>query len=234
MLEEDDPHAVERMLVYLYKSDYCDGDYPGPAAAVAFPEEVPADVLEDEDQSVSKSQSIMEEHDDASAITNGPSLLNNVLVYAIAEKYGIAELKEMAKAKFQGRAECLLSAKEFPEIIRELYRSTPSSDRGLRDIVSRFCAQQGRTIIDNPDFNAIIVEIGEFGLDLLREVLKYENRRVEEAIARNTALKEELDEKKDEALELQRQVGSVSKVLRNVARSVETGKISENMFRFWE
>jgi hypothetical protein len=58
----------------------------------------------------------------------------------VAEKYGIAELKEMAKAKFQGRAGSLLSAKESPEIIRELYRSTPSSDGGLCDIVSQVYA----------------------------------------------------------------------------------------------
>ena len=220
------------MLAYLYTSDYCDGDYSGPAAVVASPEEVLADVLEDEERSVSTSQSIMEEQDDASATTDEPSLLNNVLVYAIAEKYGIAELKEMAKAKFQGRAGSLLSAKEFPEIIRELYRSTPSSDRGLRDIVSQVCGQQGRKIVDSPDLNATIVEIGEFGLDLLREVLKYENRRVEEAVARNAVLKKELNEKKDETIELQRRVGSVSKVLRKVAKDVETGRVSENMFIF--
>ena len=44
---------------------------------------------------------------------------------------------------------------------------------------------------------------------------------------------EELDEKKDETLELQRRVGSVSKILRKVAKGVEAGKISENMFTFW-
>jgi len=220
------------MLVYLYTSDYCDGDSSGPAEVVASPEEVLSDVLEDEERSVS-TISITEEQDDASATTNEPSLLNNVLVYAIAEKYGIAELKEMAKAKFQGRARSLLSTKEFSEIIRELYRSTPSRDRGLRDIVSQVCAQQGRRIIDSPELNAIIVETGEFGLDLLREVLKYETRRVEKEVARNTALKEELNEKKDETLELQRRVGSVSRILRKVAKGVETGKLSETMFSFW-
>ena len=220
------------MLVYLYTSDYCDGDSSGPAAVVSSPEEVLADVLEDEERSIS-AISITEEQDDAYATTNEPSLLNNVLVYAIAEKYGIAELKEMAKAKFQSRARSLLSTKEFSEIIRELYRSTPSSDRGLRDIVSQVCAQQGRRIIDSPELNAIIVETGEFGLDLLREVLKYETRRVEKEVARNTALKEELNEKKDETLELQRRVGSVSRILRKVAKGVETGKLSETMFSFW-
>jgi hypothetical protein len=222
------------MLEYLYTSDYCDGDPSGPAAVVASPEEVLADVLEDEERSVSTSQSITEEQDDASATTDEPSLLNNVLVYAIAEKYGIGELKEMAKAKFQGRAGSLLSDTEFPEIIRTLYRSTPSSDRGLRDIVSQICAQLGRTIVGSSYLNAIIVEIGEFGLDLLREVLEYENRRVEEAVVRNIALKEELKEKKKETIELQRQVGSVVKVLRNVAKDVETGRVYANMYLFGE
>jgi hypothetical protein len=38
------------------------------------------------------------EQDNAFATTDGPSLLKNVLVYAIAEKYGIAEFKKIAKA----------------------------------------------------------------------------------------------------------------------------------------
>jgi hypothetical protein len=82
--------------------------------------------------------------------------------------------------------------------------------------------------------NATIVEIREFGLDFLREVLKYENRRVEEAVARNTVLKEELDKKKDETIELQRREGSVSKELRKAAKDVETGRVSANTFIFGE
>jgi len=233
-LEEDDAHAVERMLAYLYTSEYCDENYSGSAAVEVSPEEGPwpANESEDKERSISPSQATTGEQDDPfvaddpSVAVDEPSLLNNVLVYAIAEKYGITELKEMAKAKFQDRAGSLLSAEEFPEIIRELYRSTPSSDRGLRDIVSQVCAAQGRTIIDSPDLNAIIVEIGEFGLDLLREVLNYENRRVEEAVARNTVLKEKMNEKKDDIFELQRRVSSVSKVLKRVAEDVDTGKIS--------
>ncbi len=141
-------------------SDCCDGDSSGPEGTVA-------NVLEDEEGSVTIS-STSEERDNAPLTIDEPSLLNNVLVYAVAEKYNITELKELAKAKFQGRAISLLSAMEFPEIIRELYRSTPSSDRGLRDILCQVCAERGRTIIDSLDLNAIIAEAGEFGLDLLR------------------------------------------------------------------
>lgn len=219
------------MLAYLYKSDYCDGDYSRPVVGVPSPEGL-ADVLEDEERSDSTSKFIPEEQDNASATTNEPSLLNNVLVYAIADKYGIAELKKIAKAKFQDQAGSLLSANGFSEVIRELYRSTPSSDRGLRDIVSQVCAQQGRTIVENPDLSNIILEVGEFGLDLLREVLNYENRRVEKAVARNSALKRELEEKEDETIELRRQLTSVGKALRKLASDAETGRVSENRLFF--
>lgn len=86
----------------------------------------------------------------------------------------------MARVKFRSQAENLLSVKEFPEIIRELYRSTPSSDRGLRDIVSHIRAQQGRTVVDRPDLYASIVENGEFGLDILREALAIRRRQSRE------------------------------------------------------
>lgn len=98
--------------------------------------------------------------------------------------------------------------------------------------MSQVCAQHGRTIVDSPNLTDIILEAGEFGLDFLREVLKYKNKRVEEAVARNSALKGELEEKKDETIELQRRLGSVGKVLRKLAKDVETGRVSETMCIF--
>jgi hypothetical protein len=53
------------------------------------------------------------------------------------------------------------------------------------------------TIVDSPYLSAIIVEVGQVGLNLLHEVLEHENRRVEEAVARNAALNDEFDKKKD-------------------------------------
>ncbi len=68
-----------------------------------------------------------------------------------------------------------------------------------------FCVQKERRITDSSYLNAIIVENEEFGLDLLREILKYGNGRlVEEAVARNTVVTEELNKTKDEIVELQR------------------------------
>jgi len=212
------------MLVYLYTSDYCDEDYPIPLEVVDSPEE--------EERSVTSPKSVSGEQDEISAEADDSSMLNNVLVYAIAEKYNIKELKQLAKAKFEDQAGSLLSMREFPEIIRELYNSTPSSDRGLRDIVCQVCAAQGRLIVDNPDLNATIVDNGEFGLDLLREVLTYENRRLEKEVARNAKLTEGLKKKEEKVIGLQHEAGVVGKLLGRIGADVEAGKVSTKRFLF--
>jgi len=154
-------------------------------------------------------------------------MLNNVLVYAIAEKYGISKLKELAKTKFRNQARSILSSSEFLAIIQALYSSTPSSDRGLRDIVSQICAPKGKIIAESPDLNGSILQVGDFGLDLLRAVLDYENRRMEKEVTSNAALGEKLKKKEEEIVKLQRQASSVSKLLKKVAVEVETGRVSE-------
>lgn len=229
------------MLAFLYTSDYRDGGDPHPvtAAVVAF-EDALGDVHDDEEeegeeQPVSAWQHAEEEQDVDSAtaesdVNPAPSLLNNVLVYALADKYDIAELRELARGKFQTGAGRLLSATEFPEIVREVYSSTPSSDRGLRDIVSQICARRGREMVENPDVNPVIVEVGDFALDLLREVLKCEDVRVEEAEPRNRSLRGKMKSKMNEIVELERRVGAVSRVLTNLAGDVKTGNISEGRF----
>src|ERR1700710_1699091 len=98
------------MLEYLYTSDYCDGDDFEPEENADSPEKVPADEPKDEERSISASSATKE--NDISKKIDEPSLLINVFVYAIAEKYDIVELKEMAKAKFQDRVGSLLSATE--------------------------------------------------------------------------------------------------------------------------
>lgn len=79
-----------------------------------------------------------------------------------------------------------------------------------------------------------MVEVGEFGLDLLREVLKHGNRRVEKAVARIAAFNNELKKKMDENIKLQERGGSLNKVLRHAAKGVEMGRMSANVFLFGE
>jgi hypothetical protein len=167
------------------------------------------------------------EQDDTTATADdtGVQLLNNVYVYAIAEKYFIEGLKEMARERFQSQAESLLFVGEFAEIITELYQSTLSSDRGLRDIVSSICAQQGKTIVNSPHLSASIVENGEFGLDILRETVKNGEEWVEKATTKNAALRKNVETKKE-------QIAAIKTTMTRLVKDIEADKISENR-NFW-
>ena len=62
-------------------------------------------------------------------------LLLHTRVYALAEKYDIPSLKQLAKRKFEMSMACYYDSPEFTDAIEEVYCTTIDSDRGLRDIV---------------------------------------------------------------------------------------------------
>jgi len=67
--------------------------------------------------------------------TDDSNLLNHSRVYALAEKYDMPALKELARAKFEIAMACYYDSPEFADAIEEVYCSTIDSDRGLRDVV---------------------------------------------------------------------------------------------------
>jgi speckle-type POZ protein len=73
--------------------------------------------------------------------------LSNLRVYAIAEKYNIPLLKEIAKEKFVKWAENNWSHCDFPVVAREVYESTRSNDFGLRDVVARLCGGHVKELV---------------------------------------------------------------------------------------
>ncbi|KAK5170575.1 uncharacterized protein LTR77_005163 [Saxophila tyrrhenica] len=62
-------------------------------------------------------------------------LLLHTRVYALAEKYDIPSLKQLAKKKFEMEMACYFDSPELAEAIEDVYCSTIDSDRGLRDVV---------------------------------------------------------------------------------------------------
>ncbi|KAK8184853.1 uncharacterized protein BKA78DRAFT_322883 [Phyllosticta capitalensis] len=73
--------------------------------------------------------------DECDAFLQPPNLVVHAKVYAIAEKYGITGLKDLARHKFSIQAEHHWATLEFADSIPEVYETTVDSDRGLRDIV---------------------------------------------------------------------------------------------------
>ncbi len=101
-----------------------------------------------------------------------PALLIDAQVYTIAEKYNIPSLKVLAREKFDGTVDKGWEDDGFPLAIREIYTSTPDSDRGLRDIVRKVVRENVKALLCRPDMKALMLEVNEFTVDTLDAVVK--------------------------------------------------------------
>jgi hypothetical protein len=75
--------------------------------------------------------------------TPGDDMIGHARVFTIATKYGIPSLKQAAIDKFQSAVKQHWSHKTFPEVIEEVYTTTPEEVRELRVVIAR-------TILKNP------------------------------------------------------------------------------------
>lgn len=101
-----------------------------------------------------------------------PTLFSSVRVYAIADKYGIPQLKELARQRFSNWAENNWACDDFSAIAREVFETTPAKDRGLRDVVIRLVAMHAADFIQQEHSRQLIEDIGDLGLRVLCQVLK--------------------------------------------------------------
>jgi len=84
---------------------------------------------------VSDNESDYDSYSDDDESDDESYLLLHTRVYALAEKYDIPSLKQLARSKFEMAMACHYDSPDFAEAIEEVYCSTIDSDRGLRDIV---------------------------------------------------------------------------------------------------
>ena len=94
-------------------------------------------------------------------------LLMHTRVYALAEKYDIPSLKQLAKRKFEMEMACYYDSPEFAETIEEVYCSTIDSDRGLRDIVLEAFKSHPQ-LANTQDVFGVIKDTPSLALDLFK------------------------------------------------------------------
>ena len=150
------------MLTYLYTLDYDDQD----ASDAAAMEESQNTGGRDTDSS-SKPEVV----DDATAVHR--KRMNNVLVYALAEKYNMPALKELAATKFVG-CEGPVGFAQYQELVNVIFESTPDTDIGLRNVVILDCvnSQFIEKVLEEEGLAPAIRDHGRLGLGMLREVAK--------------------------------------------------------------
>jgi len=96
----------------------------------------------------------------------------NALVYAMAEKYEILPLKELAKQK---TAEAMergnWGMEAFVEALDTVWTTTPQSDRGLRDQCIPFFLKHKHIIRSDKIFVEIVRNNGDLAVDIVQALL---------------------------------------------------------------
>lgn len=104
---------------------------------------------------------------------NSGDAIINVLVYAIADKYNIPLLKALAKDKFQvvtNAEDNEWNPDAFAGVCIQIYSTTPSSDRGLRDCAKDLMEEQRESLRMNEAFRSLLKDSvleGDFVLDVV-------------------------------------------------------------------
>ena len=157
------------MLDYFYTLDY-DDDGPSASAQYYMIDGTKLTTFQ-------KKTTATAPHFDERLLRHTKKMMNNVVVYAIAQKYNIGELKEFATAKFRN----LLFLEEpndaFPVIVGTVFETTSIKDPQLRDILVEYCTGHSTKIIADDRLFGILKDYSELGLNVLREVDKFANRK---------------------------------------------------------
>lgn len=178
-MNDDDPAALHRMLQYLYTADYDDADIDTKIATSAI------STANGSKHQISCSAILgLPLMDSQSKTTNGSEdddvstspIMNNILVYALADKYNISTLKDIGVEKFSAR--CSSTGKWDEETlfsaIGTIYNTTPDGDRGLRDPISAICLQRiedsSGDVLKDTRFREILETNGAFAFDVLSRV----------------------------------------------------------------
>ena len=93
-------------------------------------------------------------------------------MFALGDEYGIVDLKEEALWKFKKTIEAKKGHKDelglVIEVMPTVYRTTPSSDRRLRDVVVAFGAQNLERIKDLSGFERAVDQVPTYIVEVLR------------------------------------------------------------------
>ncbi|EER37491.1 BTB/POZ domain-containing protein [Histoplasma capsulatum var. duboisii H88] len=87
-------------------------------------------------------------------------------VYVAADYYGIPELKENAKAKFEVAVHACWNMDDFPITIVEVYTRTLPTDRNLRNILANTAKDHFELLLQKDEFLCTLEQCGRFAADV--------------------------------------------------------------------
>lgn len=164
VLEDDDPPSVRRMLTYLYTLAY---DDEGDVASAQHYQ------VKGTKANISQAQDTMTappRPPSAKELSRHVKMINNVIVCAIAQKYGIEELKDLAIGKFRELLWLGAPNPGLPDIINAVFDTTSITDPGLRNVAVEFCTHYIAEIVADARLCSTIKVHGDLGLGMLKSM----------------------------------------------------------------
>ena len=168
-MQEDDPPTIRRMLTYLHTFAY---DDEGDAASIQHYMVNGMEAVTSQALTTSTTPLLAEEPSRAEEQLRHVKLMNNVAVYAVAQKYGIDELKELASAQFCDLLRLKTSSHGVPGLIDAVFGTTSATDLGLRNATVEYCTQHSKRTLADIRVCSRIRHYGELGLDMLQKMLE--------------------------------------------------------------
>lgn len=187
----DDGLAVVRALVkYLYTEDYDDtytisdfmaaqnlysgnsspskAETNAPLMVEGFtPEPRQEDFFDDLGSSVFQETPAGVETVDQKPTVTPLSLLFNVQMYVVGDKYDIPALKTLAYAKYKGMVNRYWNTAVFTKSVDLMLENTVNSDTLLRKVIFRTIKVNLRVLLKRVDFMNLLKKHGELALELL-------------------------------------------------------------------
>lgn len=177
---------VEKLIDYLYKGDYDDGNMTvqdwqhtscnSPVLYLTTPHihmlggssSAPSYAATDDDADTETDADA-----DANADDDDSPLAINIKMYIIADKYDIEDLKELACSKsipaMRGMKDMYAT---LTKCIRFLYENTMEEDRKMKITVMGKVLVVIDTLRNYPDFDALLQERGDLAYDLVQGMMQ--------------------------------------------------------------
>ncbi|KAL9003595.1 MAG: hypothetical protein Q9188_003546 [Gyalolechia gomerana] len=93
---------------------------------------------------------------------------NNVQVYALAEKYDVQPLKSLAAKRFRAGVKGEWETDDILTVLAEVYTTTPSTDRGLREDMLHVCERYSDELMALSTFHEMLRNDGILAVEILR------------------------------------------------------------------
>jgi len=88
-------------------------------------------------------------------------------IYAIAEKYNVTGMKDVAQDYFTRAMKYGWASEFFAPTIEVVYASVPETVRGLKDVSTKAATEHRRPLLKRPVVQVLLKEVPDFAFDML-------------------------------------------------------------------